>query len=508
MVPMDHDRRSFLQTASSAGMVAMTGMASTEANAVAAQPVAAPTAASEICRLDATELIALIARRKISPVEVVDAALTRLYETEPALNAFAAIDADGARRAAQVAELAVMRGEALGPLHGIPVSVKDLIDVAGLPARYGSLLMKDNVARADAPAVERLRRAGAIIIGKTTTSEFGYQANTRSLINGTTHNPWNLALTPGGSSGGAAASVAAGVTPIAVGSDGGGSIRAPCALTGLVGIKANFGRVPVWPANPTMLSHIGPVARSVADASLVLGAIAGPDRRDPFSLMAPIGTEPDSRAVRALRVAFSSTLGFTSTDAPVGRVIAAAVDKLRPIFPSLEEVSWVCPDPLEFHRAIFFGGMSSRLGDLVDTSPELIDPPLLALVKHFREMNADTYTRLLREQAAFRETLRLFFERYDLLLTPTMPCVAWDVEQSMPPGRDNVLYFTRPFNHTGQPAASIPCGLAEDGLPVGLQVITPLGEDARLSGALRVMEAALGARMTNPVEIQGAGRKI
>jgi aspartyl-tRNA(Asn)/glutamyl-tRNA(Gln) amidotransferase subunit A len=504
---MDQRRRWFLQAAGSAGAVAMARTVATEPGTARAQMAVAGAARNELSRLDATELAALIAQRKVSPVEVVDAALARLDETEAALRAFAAVDEDNARRAARAAEAMVMRGDAFGPLHGIPVSVKDLIDVAGLPASYGSLTMKDNVASADAPSVERLRAAGAIILGKTTTSEFGYQGITRSAIHGNTHNPWNLALTPGGSSGGAAASVAAGVTPIALGSDAGGSIRAPCALTGLVGIKANFGRVPVWPANPTLLSHVGPMTRSVADAALVLDAIAGPDRRDPFSLLGPIGAEPDVQALRGLRVAFSPTLGFASVDAPVQRVVAAAVDKLRSVFP-LEEVAEVCPDPSEIHRAIFFGGISARLGDVVDTSPELIDPLLVTLIRRFREMSADTYARLLRQQASFRETLRLFFDRYDLLLTPTMPCVAWEVEQSLPPGHDNVLYFTRPFNHSGQPAASLPCGLTDDNLPVGLQVVAPLGEEARLIAALRVVEATLGTRLKVPVDLPGSARKI
>jgi aspartyl-tRNA(Asn)/glutamyl-tRNA(Gln) amidotransferase subunit A len=295
---------------------------------------------SELNRLDATELAARISRRKVSPVEVIDAALARLKAIQPALNAFVAIDSDGARRAARAAEMAVLRGETLGPLHGVPVSIKDLIDVAGLPARYGSLTMKDNIARVDAPSVERLRRAGAIIIGKTATPEFASQNITKSLVHGVTRNPWNTALTPGGSSGGAVASVAAGVTPIAIGTDGGGSLRSPASLTGLVTIKANFGRVPMWPVgvNPLLL-HVGPIARTVADAALVLRIIAGPDRRDPFSLLEPIGREPDAEAVRTLRVAFSPTMGVAEADAPVGRVINAAIDRLKSVFPSLATVT-------------------------------------------------------------------------------------------------------------------------------------------------------------------------
>jgi aspartyl-tRNA(Asn)/glutamyl-tRNA(Gln) amidotransferase subunit A len=280
-------------------------------------------------------------------------------------------------------------------------------------------------------------------------------------------------------------------------------------LTGLVGLKATFARVPVWPASSApMLAHVGPMTRSVADAILLLRVIAGPDRRDPFSLQPPLGVEPDAQSVRSLRVAFSPTLGFAELEPSVGLVVTAAVGKLRSIFPRLEEVSEVCADPSEFHRAIFLGGISARLGDLVTTSPELIDPPLVALVRRFREMTVDAYTRLLRRQVEFRETLRLFFERYDLLLTPTMPCAAWDAEQMLPPSYENVLYFTRPFNQTGQPAASIPCGLTVDKLPVGIQVTAALGEDARLLAALRVIEAAFGTRLTSPVKIQGSDRKI
>ena len=186
-----------------------------------------------------------------------------------------------------------------------------------------------------------------------------------------------------------------------------------------------------------MLLHVGPIARSVADAALVLGVIAGPDRRDPFSLMEPIGREPDPQTVRALRIAFSPTLGYAKIDAPVERAVAAAIDRLRPVFPSLVTVEDGFPDFSEIHRAMFFAGLSARFGDLVNTSPELIDPPLLAAIKRFREMSVDTYTRLLRRQFEFRDTFRQFFDRYDLLLTPTMPCVAWDVEQVLPPGHED-----------------------------------------------------------------------
>jgi aspartyl-tRNA(Asn)/glutamyl-tRNA(Gln) amidotransferase subunit A len=320
-----------LKSAAAVGAASAAAKLATSTSASAQAPAGS---LGELNRLNAIELAAQIAQRKVSPVEVVEAALTRLEATQPTLNAFVAIDADGARRAARAAEAAVMRGDAVGPLHGVPTSVKDTIDVGGLPASYGSLTMKGNVAGADAPSVDRLRRAGAIILGKTATPEFGWTGTTRSLVHGTTRNPWNTALTPGGSSGGAVASVAAGVTPIAIGTDGGGSVRAPSSLTGLVGIKANFARVPVWPVSAVMtLAHVGPIARNVADAALVLNVIAGPDRRDPFSLMAPIGRELSPEAVRRLRVAFSPTLGFAKVEAPVAQVVAKRHRKVATCLP-------------------------------------------------------------------------------------------------------------------------------------------------------------------------------
>jgi aspartyl-tRNA(Asn)/glutamyl-tRNA(Gln) amidotransferase subunit A len=178
-----------------------------------------------------------------------------------------------------------------------------------------------------------------------------------------------------------------------------------------------------------------------------------------------------------------------------------AIEKLRPVFPTLDTVAEVCPDVADIHRALFLGAISARLGDLVATSPELIDPPLLTAIKRFREMDADAYTRLQRKQFEVREVLRQFFERHDLLLTPTTPCVAWDVEQLGPPGLDSAVPFTRPFNHTGQPAASVPCGVTPANLPVGLQIVAPLGDEATLIAALRIVEGTLSTGLATPLEI-------
>ncbi len=458
-----------------------------------------------LCRLSAREIAAAVASRKISPREVVIASLDRAEAVEPALNAFVQIDRDGALAQAEALERALAQGASPGPLAGVPVSVKDLIDVAGLRASYGSLTLKDAVAEADAPSVERLRRAGAIIIGKTTTSELGYRGYTQSLVHGDTRNPWDTARTPGGSSGGAVASVAAGVTPVALGTDGGGSIRSPAAFTGLVGIKASFGRVPVWPASATpTLAHVGPIARSVDDAALLLSVIAGPDRRDAFSLYPPMAEEPDAAAVKRLRVAFSPTLGYGRVDANVAAVVAEAVRRLAAIWPGIDVVEAVCPDPAEILSAEFIGGCSARLGDAVDATPDLIDPPLLEAIRAFRRTSADRYATLLRQRLVHRETMRLFFERYDLLLTPTTPAVAWRLGPGVPPGHETAAvwsYFTYPFNLAGLPAATLPAGLA-DGLPVGLQLAAPLLEEARIIASMRLAEVVLG-RLPTPIDPSG-----
>ena len=463
---------------------------------------------SQLNRLTAGGMAREIAQRRVSPVEAVDAALARIAETEPELNAFVQVDAEGALAVARRAENDIAAGRPLGPLHGVPVSIKDLIDVEGLRATYGSLTLKDNIASADAVAVGRLRAAGAIIIGKTTTSEFGYRGYTRSLVHGNTRNPWHLGRTPGGSSGGAVASVASGVTAIALGTDGGGSVRAPCSLTGLVGIKANFGRIPVWPGSATStLAHVGPIARTVDDAALLLSVCAGPDARDPFSLMPPIGEPPTRAELRRLRVAFSPTLGYGRLDAPVAAAISEAVGKLDAIFPSIELVESVCTDEGAILAAEFIGGCSARLGDSVENTPDLIDPPLLAAIRTFRATTTDCFTRLLRRRQQYRENMRQFFERYDILIMPTLPCTAWDIERGSPPGHEDASawsYFTYPFNLTGQPAGSLPCGLSAEGLPIGLQLAVPLSGEARLVGAMRAAEAVLGSACPVPVEPRDA----
>jgi aspartyl-tRNA(Asn)/glutamyl-tRNA(Gln) amidotransferase subunit A len=448
---------------------------------------------SDLSWLSAAELGALYRRRELTPVEVVHHVFQRMEETEPALNAFVHRDEPGALAAAEAAEERFRAGDGGPPMLGIPVSVKDLIDVAGMPCRYGSLALSYNVPAEDSPSVGRLRAAGAVIVGKTTTSEFGLRGFTESRVHGLTRNPWDLARTPGGSSGGAAASVAAGVTPVALGTDGGGSIRTPSALTGLVGIKAQFGRIAVFPpsATPT-IAHVGPMARTAVDAALLLAAAAGPDLRDWTSLLPSLSTfEGD---LRKLRVAFSPTLGFARVAPAVAASVSAAVEKLAGRFAAIETVDTVCPDAAWIMAGEFVAGVDARVREL-GAPLDILDPPTARAVEGFRARDGSWLSSLQRARFAHRETLRAFFERFDVLLTPTAPVSAWPVETAVPPGYEDAIswsYFTYPFNLSGQPAASVPCGLDDAGLPIGLQIVVSPQREALLTTLVAAAEETLG----------------
>ncbi|MCS0503308.1 amidase family protein [Ancylobacter mangrovi] len=447
-------------------------------------------------RLGAREARARIARREISPVELTRAALDAARETQASLNAFFLIFEEEAMAAAREAEAAVMRGEATGPLHGLPFSAKDLMAVKGAPYASGSRAMADNIAGVDAPAVERARAAGAILIGKTTTSEFGCKPIGDSPLTGITRNPWNLDKTPGGSSAGAAASVAAGVTPFALGTDGGGSIRIPCAFSGLAGIKGQFGRVPVWPTSATpTLAHVGPIARDVADAAMLFAAIAGYDSRDPFSVAGPV---PDVEAavdapVAGMRIAWSPTLGYARPDPEVLRVTRAAVERLAGLGAVVEEVETVFgSDPADLWAAEFYAGVGTRLREVVETRRELLDPAVAEVLQAALSQEMRGYYETVFRRYALREEMRGFFERYDALVSPVLPVTSLDAGLDMPAhlSERNLLswvFYTYPFNLTGQPAASICAGLDADGMPVGLQIVgRALGEAdvVRLAAAL------------------------
>jgi aspartyl-tRNA(Asn)/glutamyl-tRNA(Gln) amidotransferase subunit A len=449
-------------------------------------------------RLDtARELARAIVSRALSPVEAVESSLARLYATEPRLHSFVTVLADRALRDAKLMETQLRQRKPQGPLAGVPISVKDLIAVGGAPLTFGSRSMADNVAPHDAVAVERLRDAGAIIIGKTTTSEFGCKAVGDSPLTGSTRNPWDLSKTAGGSSAGAAASVAAGVTSIALGTDGGGSIRIPAAMTGLFGVKAQFGRVPVFPvaANPT-LAHVCPIGRDVRDVALLLGVLSGYDARDPHSVpvAAPDYLAACDRDPRALKIAWSPSFGYAAPDAEVCTIAEAAVRTFIELGCVVEEVDApLGPDPAAMWTAEFYAGVAARLAPTLRERRELLDPEVATMVEQALTMDAEAYGRAVQMRYVFREKLRKFFGEYDLLLSPSLPVAGVDVGVSIPPrfaDRNLVTWvgYTYPFNLTGQPAASIPAGFTRGGLPVGLQLVARAYREEDLFAAAAAFE--------------------
>ena len=452
--------------------------------------------------MGATELCRLVATRQLSPVELTRRALAKAEASQPDLNAFFVLMPEAALAAARAAERQVLRGAAPGLLHGLPISVKDLIAVGGERQAFGSRAMADAVAAHDAPAVERVKAAGAIVIGKTTTSEFGCKAVGDSPLTGITRHPWDARLTPGGSSAGAAASVAAGVTPLALGTDGGGSLRIPAALCGLVGFKATFGRVPVWPVSATpTLAHVGALARHVADAALLTTAISGYDPRDPFSLAAPVPDLPGAArdaSVAGLRIAWSATLGYARPAPEVVAIAAKAAARLETLGAQVETVDAVfAQDPGPLWMAEFYAGVGTRLRGVMATGRHLLDPAVAAMLDQALGQDMRAYYETVFERYALRETMRLFFERHDLLVTPTptLPVSSVPAGRDIPAGHEDRnpvswVYYTYPFNLTGYPAVSLCAGLAADGMPVGLQIVGPPLQEANVIRAAAAYEAS------------------
>ena len=450
--------------------------------------------------LPAADLAAAIARRKVSPVDAVKAVLDAIDDTKT-LNAWVTVDADAALKAARAAERAVMRrGVRLGPLHGVPFGVKDLVITKGVRTTFGTPLYRDNVPTEDAPSVARMKAAGGIMIGKTNTPTFGWVGVTDNLIFGLTRNPWNPERTPGGSSGGAGAALAAGMAPLHIGTDGGGSIRKPSAFTGTFGLKASYGRVPVYPASAAWsVSHVGPMTRTVKDAALMLNVIAGPDERDPYSLPAERVdyVKALKGSLKGLRVAYSETLGLApAVDPEVRDATAKAARVFRELGCRVEATNPSWASPWEPWRAIFLGGIAARLAPYLDRKKE-IDAGLLAIVEESLAWPPAKYVQAWVDRLAWCAKAMAFFERYDLLLTPTVASppfphgILYPGEiDGVKVGREASSIFTYPFNLTGHPAASVPCGFTKDGLPIGLQIVGRRFDDVTVLRASAAFETA------------------
>ncbi len=450
--------------------------------------------------MSAYEMAEIIRRRKASPVEIMEACLDQIEALEPRLNAFVTLTPESAMEEARRCEALVMSGTDLGPLHGVPMSVKDLIAVRGVRQTFGSRTMQDHVADADAPAVERIKAAGACLIGKTTTTEFGCKPSSDSPLSGITRNPWNTEKTSGGSSAGAAASVAAGAYPVALGTDGGGSIRIPSSFCGLFGIKAQFGRVPVFPVSATpTLAHVGPITRTVRDAALVLGTVAGFDARDPASMTehAPDFLAACEHPVTGMRIAWSPTLGYAEPTSEVESAASEAVKVFEELGCEVEFVDQVMEDPFDLWLAEFYAGVGTKLKEPLENNRQIIDPNLVDMLAGALDQKIDEYYRTIFARYELREKMRKFFNEYDLLITPTLPVAAFDATLEMPPRvptRNSINWtsYTYPPNLCGLPSASLPCGFTGDGLPIGLQLTS------RANREIDIFRAAAAFEMARP----------
>lgn len=466
--------------------------------------------------MSAKEMAHLVSSKQVSAVEITNAALHRLESLETTLNAFVTPTPELALEAAASVDAAVAQNALLPPLAGVPISVKDLIDVAGIHTTFGSQVMRDNVASVDAPSVERIKRAGACIVGKTTTTEFGCKAGGGdSPLTGITRNPWDTTKSPGGSSAGAASSVAAGVTPVALGTDGGGSCRIPAALCGLVGVKAQYGRVPVFPASATpSLGHVGAIARTVVDAAQLLQVLSGFDPRDPASVAQEV---PDfvgacSREVANLRVAWSPTLGYASVSDEVRLLTSAAVDRLEGLGCIVETVEHVFrEDPIDLWSAEFYGGVGLRLKSALDRASDLLDPAVVEILADaLYGQSVEKYFLKYFKRFEVREEFRRWLEPYDVLITPTLPVTELLAGVNVPPelpDRNIVswVYYTYPFNLTGNPAASVPCGFSQEGMPVGLQIVAKTLREVDLFRVAGALEAAAPWSHLFPTSLRDIG---
>jgi aspartyl-tRNA(Asn)/glutamyl-tRNA(Gln) amidotransferase subunit A len=434
-------------------------------------------------------------------VEVVDAVLARIERLDGRLNAFCAVTAEAARMQARRAEDAVMRGAALGPLHGVPFSVKDTLDTAGVRTALGSARFAERVPEEDALVVARLRAAGAILVGKTTTPELAHKGVTESPLTGVTRNPWALDHTSGGSSGGAAVAVAVGMGPIAVGTDEGGSIRIPASYCGVVGLKPTFGLVPRVPVGVAeLLTSLGPLTRTVEDAALFLSVTAGRDDRDGWSLPVESGAYAGELAPppRGLRVAWSPRLGYAAVDPEVLRVTGVAVRVLPTLGWIVEEADPGFDDPAEIADAFRYPGLAAAVGEAPERERARMDPTLVALVEAGRRMTAEHVARAAVRRHALWAALARFFEHHDLLATPAVAVPPFPVGQlpplsvdGRPVGPRGWIAFTYPFNLAGLPAIVVPAGWTATGLPVGLQLVGRRLDDARLLAAAAAFEAAV-----------------
>ena len=454
----------------------------------------------DLCLAPATQLAAWVRTKRVSPTEIVRAVFDRIDRLDAGINAFATLTPDLALETAQNAEKALARGEATGALHGVPVTIKDLFDLKGYPTERGSFSLAEHVAESDSPVTERLKAAGAVIIGKTTTSEFGWTGMSRSPRTGITHNPWQRGCNAGGSSAGAAAAAAIAFGPLHQGSDGAGSIRMPSHFCGVFGLKPTWGRIPHVPVrNSDNVSHVGPLSRTVADAALFLDATAGEHPFDHTSLKDSENAFSASleRDIGELKIAFSPDLGHARVDDEVAELVAHAARDFESLGCRVEEVrpSWGKDGP-EIAR-FFWAVHESPLAVHLEKWEGLMDPGLVACIRAGSGYSAETYLAMRARKLDYIEAIHRFMADWDLLLTPSVSVAAFPVERLQPAHWPvhpwdwlSWSEFAYPFNMSGLPATSVPCGFTDAGLPVGLQIVGKRAADSLVLRAAAAFERA------------------
>ncbi len=457
---------------------------------------------SDIAFLPATKLLKLYRKRELSPVEATEAALRQIELYDPRVNAYCLVDAEQALAQARKSEERYRTGQSRGRLDGVPASLKDLFLTRGWPTLRGSRVIDPYQEwYEDAPVAARLREHGAVLLGKTTTPEYGWKGVTDSPLTGFTGNPWAPTRTAGGSSGGSAAAVALGMGPLSVGTDGGGSVRIPAAFCGIVGLKPTYGRIPLWPASPFgTLAHAGPMARAVPDAALMLNVLAEPDVRDwtalpPEDVDYPAALEG---GVEGLRVAFSPNLGYVSVQPEVQKAVRAAVQVFEDMGARVEQIDPGFEDPVETFNVHWYSGAANALRAYSGKLREMMDPNLIEIANEGAEYSVLQYLEAADRRIALGIHMGRFHAEYDLLLTPAVPIPTFEAGREVPAGSPHRRWtswtpFTYPFNLTQQPAASVPCGFTSTGLPVGLQIVGAKYEDAL------VLRAAHAYQTANPL---------
>ncbi|MGN8159896.1 amidase [Salinisphaera sp. RV14] len=453
--------------------------------------------------MDAGQLSELFASGEASPLEATRAALDRIDRFNDDVNAYVYVDREGAEQAAAESARRWGQGTQRSDIDGVPVSLKDLTEVAGMPAREGSATTGTALCETDAPPAARLREAGAVLLGKTNTPEFGWKAVTDNRVFGATCNPWDTRLTPGGSSGGAAAAAALNMGVLHQGGDSGGSIRIPAAFTGVFGLKPSFGWVPQWPPSKmATLSHIGPITRHPRDAARMLNVIGRYDFRDPYAKRGQPNDWGEDLAcdLRGLRIAYSKDLGYAQVDPQIAARVAEAAEKLEALGAEIVEIHPGFSSPIEVFRRLWFTASLAVWAQCDEATRQLLDPGLVRNARKAERWSALDLFQAFDQRAKLTQQLEHFNQDYHLLMTPSVPIEPFEINHEVPPGSDMTDWeewapFSYPFNISQQPAASIPCGFTDSGLPVGFQLAGGMFDDIRVLRAANAYLDAYPARL-------------